>query len=70
MPTFNHAIGLRMVSCGVMELDPEKAERENHNPYTKWPPLSDVMCSRIQNRSTHEPRREDAHDVAVLMQLV
>ena len=23
------------------------------------------MCSRIPNRDTHEPRRSDAHDIAV-----
>ena len=41
-----------------MELDSEKAG-EN------WPPLPDVICFGIPNRDTHEPRRADAHDVAI-----
>ena len=41
-----------------MELDLDKAD-------TNWPPLSDMVCSGIPNRGTHELRRENAHDVSV-----
>ena len=40
--------------------------REDHNPDTNRTPLSDVMRSGIPNRDTHEMRRVDTHDVAVL----
>ena len=39
---FNHVVGVLMVSCSVMELDPKKPAREDHN--------TDTII-----RDTHEP---------------